>query len=464
MKFCDHPFYYGYFPTDGEVWPCPWLHYVIGNLYEQDLEEIWHSKEAQEARNSILDGSFAYCRKVSCPYLERDELPDLTEEEIKIKAVATEIPQFMNICNDYTCNIACTKCRKSVYHPKEGEREKIDEALEKLLPYANRTQTLTVNGRGEFLANPSYIKFLQNLKPERDDFTLGLETNSVLFDEAHWGKISIVGNYNLNVTATLDSINREVYRYLSGGFDHLERVLNNLRFLSSLRREGKINTLRLAMVVQECNFWEIPEYINKFAHSEEYEFDEISMKPLYKWWGMDREVYWFKNMLNPLHPYHKAYLHILENECWNDPKVYDWACHNIREPRLHPLNDDRRFAHLLMAIYDNDKGLSPSDYLRVCLEREGIKSIGFWGENDYTDTFLRLLREAGTNIAFKLTRYEEAEGDPPAISLPNLLPDSADAILMTEFYDQQNRTNNLRSLKFQGKILNLQELIEGENR
>ena len=73
MKFCERPFTFAFLTEKGDVRPCPWMYYTIGNLYEQNLDEIWHSEVAEAARQTILDGSFKLCRKQSCPYLERDE-------------------------------------------------------------------------------------------------------------------------------------------------------------------------------------------------------------------------------------------------------------------------------------------------------------------------------------------------------------------------------------------------------
>lgn len=331
-----------------------------------------------------------------------------------------------------------------------------------MLPIANKTKKLSMNGSGEFLANPSCIHFLEELRPVHKDFQILFETNGVLFDEAHWERFAHLGDYHMEVIVTINSLRQNVYRYLSGGFDYLERVLKNLRFMRQLRQKGKIDKLKVTMVVQDSNFWEVPEYIQTFAHSQEYMVDEIVMKPLYKWFHMERETYWFKNMLNPLHPYHKAYLHMLEDDCWKEPKVYDWGCHNLREAMLHPLSQEKIFNRLLIDIYENDQGLTPVAYMKTCLERIGVRRIGVYGENDFTDTLLRLLREAGAEVVFQLSRYEDADGEVPTISMPNFRPDSVEAILLLEFYDMQNRINNLRSLKFEGPILTLEDLIEGE--
>lgn len=459
MKFCHRPFTFMYLGPRGEIWPCPWMHYVIGNIYQQDVDEIWHSKAAQLARESVLNGSYAYCRKTSCPFLERGDLPEVSQENLERMGVAEKMPQTVSFCNDYTCNIACTNCRTEIYCPTAEERGQIDGVLKKMLPVAEKAQTVTMNGRGEFLANQSFIRFLEKLKPEREDFTLTLESNGILFDESNWKRFSHLSKYHIGVTVTVNSLRREVYRYLSGGFDRLDRVLSNLRFLSGLRREGKINFLSVATVVQESNFWEIPDMIRMFSDTEEFAIDQITMRPIYSWWGMARETYWFKNILNPRHPYHREYLKMLDDECWKNPKVYDWGCHNLREPREHPLAQDKRISDLLLELYGS--GIpAAADHVRDRLARLGVRSVGLYGDSEHLDRIHQLLHNAGAEVLFRLTRFEDAEGDLPTISMPNLKPDAADAILLTELYDKQNRTSNLRALGYLGHILTLEDLSE----
>ena len=458
MKFCHRPFTFMYLGPRGEIWPCPWMHYVIGNIYEQDAHEIWRGEAAQAARESILNGSYAYCRKMSCPFLERGDLPEVSQENMERVGVAEEMPQTVSFCNDYTCNIACTNCRTELYCPTAKEREQINGVLEKMLPVAQKAQTVTMNGRGEFLANQSFIRFLERLKPEREDFSLVLESNGILFDEKNWERFSHLSGYHISVTVTVNSLRREVYRYLSGGFDRLDRVLSNLRFLSGLRREGKINYLSVATVVQESNFWEVPEMIRVFSGSERFAIDQIIMRPIYSWWGMARETYWFKNILNPRHPYHKEYLRILDDDCWKEPKVYDWGCHNLRESREHPLVQEKMMSNLLLGLYDGNDGVTAADRVRERLNLLGVRNLGLYGESEHFDRILRLLRDAGATVSFRLTRFDDAEGELPTISMPNLRPDAVDAILLTELYDRQNRTNNLRALGYRGQILTLEDL------
>lgn len=460
MKFCEYPFRYAYLNTRGRVWPCPWMNFEIGNVYENDLSEIWQSEAAQRARKSILDGSYAFCRKTSCRFLERDDLPDLSDEEIQELAVAGDVPRHINIANDYICNIACTTCRLSVYHPETDEREKIDGVLERLLPYANQTEILEMNGNGEFLANPSFINLLNRLEPEKENFCLDFETNGVLFDEAHWEMFAHLSKYRIQVNVTVNSLRRETYRYMSGGFDHVDKVRKNLRFLSDLRRENKIDQLVVVMVVQESNFWEIPEYIQILTNSDEFAVDQITMRPVYRWFGMEDETYWFKNILNPMHPYHKEYQKILADDCWKDPKVYDWGCHNIREAIPHPLKQEEIYRKTLSKIYNNEFGLSPVEYIKKCIDKLGAKRIGFYGKNEFSLEFAKLLKEAGVEV-FQLTWAVEdcCASEFPKVAKQEFKPDMADAMIIIDFFKGEYWFKDLRALGFEGSILTVEEFI-----
>ena len=322
---------------------------------------------------------------------------------------------------------------------------------------------LNMNGGGEFLANPSFVELLGALSPEHDDYTINFETNGILFDEVHWEKFSHLGRYNINVVVTINSLRRETYRYLSGGFDKLEQVKKNLQFLSRLRRENQIKWLDVTMVVQECNFQEIPDYVRTLAHSEEYAVDRITLRPVYSWFHMEPETYWFKNILNPLHPYHQEYLKILADDCWKDPKVYDWGCHNIRHAAPHPLSQEKTYNRLLLDIYQNKEGLSPKEFLQSCMARLGGKRVGYYGKNDFSRAMARMLLDAGIDVAFQLTWVKEEDDGPiPKVAKQDLRPDMADVILIIDFHKGHYWFKDLPALGFQGPVISIEEFIEGK--
>ena len=51
---------------------------------------------------------------------------------------------------------------------------------------------------------------------------------------------------------------------------------------------------------------------------------------------MTEEEFWFKNVANPLHPYHHYYAELRDSEIMKHPKVYDWGVMNEEPPQKHP--------------------------------------------------------------------------------------------------------------------------------
>mgnify|MGYP001272017228 FL=1 len=69
---CKRPFSFFSLLDNGNVIPCcpPWIDgYTYGNINEKSFDEVWNSDKAIKFRESIIDGSFTYCNKMSCPML-----------------------------------------------------------------------------------------------------------------------------------------------------------------------------------------------------------------------------------------------------------------------------------------------------------------------------------------------------------------------------------------------------------
>lgn len=58
------------------------------------------------------------------------------------------------------------------------------------------------------------------------------------------------------------------------------------------------------MVIQDSNFRQIPQFI----HGIDYDADDIVLRPIFKWFGMNEDEVLYKNVLNPCHPYYKEYM------------------------------------------------------------------------------------------------------------------------------------------------------------
>lgn len=356
MKFCCKPFEQVYI-REKYVKLCPWMDITLGSLLEKPLDELWNNDRAEEARKSIRDGSFKYCNKETCPWCASGRLDELDDEEVK-KYEAEEFPTNMNVSYDMVCNHACPSCRTDIFVPTQEYKEHMRIIKEAILPYANKVEYLTTCGQGDCFSSPYIMEFLRELQPTNPKFHVSFETNGVFVDAKHWDEIAHLSKYPINFTITPNSFEKYTYRYLSGGIDDLEKCKRGLKFISKLKKEGKISSFKINMVVQESNYCEIPAFVKYCL--EEYDPDLIQIKPLNRWFCLDAEGYWYKNVLNPLHPHHKNYLTVMQDPILQHPKVWDWTeeSHD-RDARMHPA----KYGELYV------------DFLRVWMEGEKRKEI-----------------------------------------------------------------------------------------
>ena len=161
------------------------------------------------------------------------------------------------------------------------------------------------------------VKLVSEWKPEDiQDAEFELETNGSLFTRENWEKVSNIGKANLGVTITVHSFDNAAYQLLSGTKINVDKVVKNLLFMKELRAEGKINYLEIAIVVQERNFRELPEYIERCL--TEFGADRVRVRRFLPEKAMDENIEWFFDIRNPLLPYHQEYLEIMKDPIYLD--------------------------------------------------------------------------------------------------------------------------------------------------
>ena len=460
MKYCNRPFSHIHMLPEGSIWPCSWMHYEIGNIIKQDLPEIWNSPAAQEVRESIFDGSFRYCRKESCPFLENDSLPDLEGDALHHATMSTEVPVTFNAAFDYTCNHSCPSCREHIFKPNETYTKNIDTTINNILPYLNKGISLSTNGNGDVFSNRQMMDMLARLHPENPDFELNIETNGVLFDEAHWSKISHLKSFKISVVITPNSFERDTFKYLSGGHDNLDKLLKNLRFVQSLRKSGDINFYAVSIVTQDRNFRELPAFTRQCL--ENFNVDQVIVKPLYQWFGMKEDIYWFKNVRNPLHPYHSEYLEMMKDSIFDDSRVFFWGGReHLTDSKLHPAYQYKTNQDILLRLLNID---APGEKLRTELENAGCHAVAVCSPTDETGLLLaKLLVKAGMPPKCFLQRFTPNKAPQNGLNtfgFPEMDFTSVDTILVTDHYHYDKLEEDIRNHKFSGKILSFEALVQ----
>lgn len=327
MKFCGKPFRDLYLDnTKGDVSLCPWMDpevSKIGNMLEQEIEDIWLGEKAEKIRKDVKDNKFSYCRREACPRLQNNDLGEpATEKRYDELCKPTPRPKNINIAYDFVCNQYCETCREKVFTPYDYYKDLMESFNTKIAPYLDTAEMITTSGHGDPFASPYMMKVLENLRPKSENFKLLIETNGVFLDESHWERIKHLKDCCIDLILTSNSFDEFTYKHISRG-GNFKKLMHNLEFIKGLREKGYINHYTSSFVIQDRNFRQMPEFARRSL--EEFGFDEVVFKPVYQWGKMSPQVFWFKDVLNPKHPYHQEYLEILQDPILKDKRVYNFG-------------------------------------------------------------------------------------------------------------------------------------------
>lgn len=361
MKICDRGLNFVQIYNDtGDVRICSWTRDgYVGNLLDNSFEEVYNSDAAKQLRNRLISGDYSKCNVDDCPYLT---CCDIKNHLLEID----DFPQFPdslylayeNVCN-YNC-ITCNIHEKMLVQNKDEVEKRydiIEKKIEKVLPYIKH---IGANGQGEIFVSKRILKLLSEWKPIApvEECSVVIETNGSLFDEEHWKQIENLGKYHLTVMVTVMSFQEYTYQQLSGTRLPVSKIVNNLKYIKSLRDKGIVNEFHIATVVQERNFREMPEFAHRCL--EEFGADYVRLRSFVPWGKRPIEEEWFFDVINPYHPYHEEYVEIMKDPIFSHPKVHDWSGGIGTALGEHPFKKRLNYAIRKMQIqqhfiFDKDK-------------------------------------------------------------------------------------------------------------
>ncbi len=457
MKYCELPFEQMHIFPNGDVRVCGWTYQSIGNILENSIEEVWHSKEAEQVRDGIRDGSFCCCNHQTCPYLANDSLVDLSQEEFVQSVKATELPIQFSAAYDFVCNHSCPSCRHEIFVPDEQYLNNMNVITEKLLPVMRNAKAIITDGNGDCFASPSIFGMLRALHIDNLECEISLETNGVLCDEEHLKELEHLYKYNLKLIITPNSFDKNTYQYLSGGHDNLDKLIKNLYYVRKLRRKNIIKNVEISIVVQETNYKELPEFTRKCI--EEFECDKVVIKPIFYWFGLTKEEYWFKDILNPNHPYYNEYMRILKDPIFDNEKVFFWGGRGVVHERAdHPAVAYQKYLEKFGKLFSND---NPAKILEKKLLDMGYKSIALYGVNDMSEVLYSLLKNTEIPVTCVVDRYANVKTfhGLRVYNADDFDPDLTKCILVSNYVFYKNIEKDLRFWEYKGDIIGYDELI-----
>ncbi len=302
---CTFPFNAAQISMQGEVFVCcpPWCNnYSFGNIYEQSFDEIWNGDKAKEFRRQFINNNYKYCNLDLCV---KDCSQNIQPSEIAPK------PKTFIFCYDSTCNVKCIFCRSC--HQKQDLSyfdENMDEIISNMLENA---ENVVLSGVGEALFSPHSRKLIKRISEMFPNIKFSLISNGILCDEENLKQLGIIDKL-LSITISLHAVKKSTYDKLvkNGDFD---KVMKNLKFLSELKQNGKLDRFILNFVVTSYNYKEMPDYINmaeKFGAT-------VGFLELLKL-DTNENVYKELNIFNENHPKYNDFVRVMKNPIFRSGK------------------------------------------------------------------------------------------------------------------------------------------------
>jgi MoaA/NifB/PqqE/SkfB family radical SAM enzyme len=331
-KFCVKPFDNFEVDTNGDVRVCcgMWLPDIIGNINEEDIQDIFDSDKARKLRRSIIDGSFKYCNHQLCPHLVNNDLPEKKDMVGgRYKTEEASFPVFFNFCNDASCNLSCPSCRISKHNLLKGKiykQKKItnDKIIEYVLKNAKENPNyniyLHITGSGDPFASRIYREFLFGFDGRKTpNIKINLQTNGVMFSHVYWKRMYKCQENICSVQVSFDAATSDTYSITrrDGDWDSL---LQNYAFLSALRINNKISSLRADFVVQDYNYREMPDFAESVFYIGQGT-DNIVFQKIVNWGTYSEEEFKERDICNIEHPEHDDFLEILRDDRLREPRI-----------------------------------------------------------------------------------------------------------------------------------------------
>ena len=231
------------------------------------------------------------------------------------------LPANYNLAYDESCNLMCPSCRDRQRIYDSGEDYEIRLKIHKKLIQEIAQEGLSkignfnITGSGEPFISKIFQRFLYNFNGnEFPNIDINIQTNGLLFTRENWDKMYKIHNNINEVIVSLDAATPDTYKKIRVNGDYY-KLLENIRFLSTLRSKNKINRFMLAFVVQEKNYEEMVDVIKIGKH---YHVDLILFNLLNDWLSWDLEEYEKNAVWKSYHPKYYNFLEVLKDDLFDD--------------------------------------------------------------------------------------------------------------------------------------------------
>ncbi|MEZ8082579.1 radical SAM protein [Enterovibrio norvegicus] len=329
--YCMSPFKDLILVNDGSHFCCSAWHGFssLGDPKTNSLEDIWNSEDAIEFRQSILDGSYRYCRHDTCPRLvnpksELIPMSDMTPgQQLEIESSNGQLFgkfSFVNYGFDPSCNLSCPSCRTEVIIAQGQEAEDIKFIESQLEANGEDLEELYISGGGDAFGSPYSRDFLSRMNEENfpNLHSILIHCNGQLFNTFTWNKTPEFVRQRISyVEISIDASMKETYEENRRG-GSFEKLMENLAFIRGLKQQGYLSYIKFSFVVQDNNVEQMGEFVD-IARS--FEADCVFFCRLMNWGAYSGDEYISRNICDRNHPNHSVLIKMLGDERMSDSIV-----------------------------------------------------------------------------------------------------------------------------------------------
>ena len=333
-RFCERPFELMEIHREFYAFACcpSWLPTIIGNCETSDLMDVWNSQKAQAVREGVLNGSFSHCDHLECPRIQAGTLPHisiyrraiaLSMRRAKLSWTSRPRKSHFAMTIPAISHVRVAGRSKSWTSPGKasiGSFEFTDKLIAQLLDQA-RVQVvwLRVTGSGDPVASKVFRHLLTTIDGrDLPNLRIVLQTNAVMLTPKVWSEMrGIHGNVH-SISISIDAATETTY-IKTRRLGNWRQLMENMRFIAHLLRQGDIQRLDCNFVVQTENYKEMGDFVSLCTN----------LGPIHKIffslvndWGLGRQMNTLINAIWKIdHPEFEHFLEALRDPRLDHPAV-----------------------------------------------------------------------------------------------------------------------------------------------
>lgn len=318
---CMWPFEWANIQTNG-IYACGWPSWLttrIGSEFADELDDVWNSNIAKVIRLSMLNHTYSFCEKSTCPYLDINPQCDETfvfDRNIGYAKHTPESPKEITMSFDDRCNLKCLSCRtEGCYHYSEELSETMETVLERIKKshWISNSENIDIAGNGEIFFSEYYKKLI--FDPDVQGKRIVIQTNGTLIKKEYIEEL-IKKFSHIEFYISIDAASSETFKKLRTG--SWKQLIHGLEIISGYRKKNLIQRVRLSFVVQRDNYFEMLDFIELAKH---YGFDWIYFSRIQNFAGWDDDLFWSKSMIRKDGTMEDELIEVFRNPLILDPIV-----------------------------------------------------------------------------------------------------------------------------------------------